>query len=201
MSGGEPWSPPPLFRRKGAESHAPCSASSSHRRSEDWEALAEAPGHRLIAVHCKETQSGRGGGWPVLADEDEIQDKIRRQVAEADDEPLDVSLRIITAAAPGAPHKIADLARELDAHAIVVGTRGHSPAAGVLLGSLTQRLLHIAPSPGGRSPAIGPRRGRASRPGDRNRDALNGSSAAAHCATAALVPQRHPERSTTSAKR
>jgi nucleotide-binding universal stress UspA family protein len=110
-------------------------------------ALADGPGHRLIAVHCKETYSGRGGGWPVLADEDEIQDKIRRQVAEADDESLDVSLRIITAAAPGAPHKIADLARELDADAIVVGTRGHSPAAGVLLGSLTQRLLHIAPCP------------------------------------------------------
>jgi nucleotide-binding universal stress UspA family protein len=42
---------------------------------------------------------------------------------------------------------IADLAREIDADAIVVGTRGHSPVAGLLLGSVTQRLLHIAPCP------------------------------------------------------
>ena len=42
---------------------------------------------------------------------------------------------------------IADAAREVDADVIVVGTRGHAPIAGLLLGSVTQRLLHIAPCP------------------------------------------------------
>jgi hypothetical protein len=30
---------------------------------------------------------------------------------------------------------------------LVVGTRGHSTVAGLLLGSVAQRLLHIAPCP------------------------------------------------------
>lgn len=110
-------------------------------------ALADGPGHKLVAVHCKEIYVGRGGGWPVLADEDELQEKIRRQVEEARDEGLDTKHQIIPAAAPGAAHTIADFAREIGADAIVVGTRGHSPIAGLLLGSLTQRLLHIAPCP------------------------------------------------------
>lgn len=110
-------------------------------------ALADGLDHKLVAVHCKEIFAGRGGGWPVLADEGELQEKVRRQVEEARDEGLDATLQIIPAAAPGAAHTIADFAREIGADAIVVGTRGHSPVAGLLLGSLTQRLLHIAPCP------------------------------------------------------
>jgi nucleotide-binding universal stress UspA family protein len=34
-----------------------------------------------------------------------------------------------------------------ESDAIVVGTRGHTPIAGLLVGSVTQRLLHIAPCP------------------------------------------------------
>jgi nucleotide-binding universal stress UspA family protein len=30
---------------------------------------------------------------------------------------------------------------------IVVGTRGHTPISGLLLGGVTQRLLHMAPCP------------------------------------------------------
>ena len=45
-----------------------------------------------------------------------------------------------------------ELARQNEADAagaelIVLGTRGHSPVAGLLLGSVTQRLLHIARRP------------------------------------------------------
>ena len=42
---------------------------------------------------------------------------------------------------------IADVAHESDADLIVVGTRGHGRVAGMLLGSVTQRLLHVAPCP------------------------------------------------------
>ena len=37
--------------------------------------------------------------------------------------------------------------RRSKADLIVTGTRGHSPVAGLLVGSVTQRLLHIAKQP------------------------------------------------------
>jgi nucleotide-binding universal stress UspA family protein len=47
----------------------------------------------------------------------------------------------------GAAHAIAELAESQGADIIAVGTRGHTALAGLLLGSVTQRLLHIAPCP------------------------------------------------------
>jgi nucleotide-binding universal stress UspA family protein len=40
---------------------------------------------------------------------------------------------------------IAEAARDTGADLIVVGTRGHTAIGGLMLGSVTQRLLHIAP--------------------------------------------------------
>jgi nucleotide-binding universal stress UspA family protein len=42
---------------------------------------------------------------------------------------------------------LADLAGEIGADLIVVGTRGQAPISGLLLGSVTQRLLHITSIP------------------------------------------------------
>jgi nucleotide-binding universal stress UspA family protein len=42
---------------------------------------------------------------------------------------------------------IANLATEVGADMIVVGTRGHSPVGGVFAGSVAQRLLQVAPCP------------------------------------------------------
>ena len=47
----------------------------------------------------------------------------------------------------GPAHPIEEIAEEAKADLIVVGTRGHSAIAGLLLGSVTQRLLHIARRP------------------------------------------------------
>jgi nucleotide-binding universal stress UspA family protein len=47
----------------------------------------------------------------------------------------------------GPAHVIADIAKNNGSDLIVLGTRGHSAVAGLLLGSVTQRLLHIAPCP------------------------------------------------------
>jgi nucleotide-binding universal stress UspA family protein len=66
-----------------------------------------------------------------------------------------VTLRIETGAAPGAAHMIADVARGFGADVVVVGTRGHTAIGGLLLGSVTQRLLHVAPCPVLAVPALG----------------------------------------------
>ena len=109
-------------------------------------ALAEGAGHELVAVHSKEVFHGRAAGYPVLADEEELEAKILRQVAEARKEGLNATFELV-GDVPGAAHVIADAARKLGADVIVVGTRGHARIAGLLLGSVTQRLLHIAPCP------------------------------------------------------
>jgi len=110
-------------------------------------ALADGDGRALVVVHCRELLIGRAGGYPVLADDDELQVKIRGQVEELRQGGLDAAFKLVTGVTTGAAHAVADVAREVGADVIVVGTRGHSPVAGLLLGSVTQRLLHIAPCP------------------------------------------------------
>jgi nucleotide-binding universal stress UspA family protein len=109
--------------------------------------LALKDGGRIEVVHVRELMAGRAGGYPVNPDEDEVEEKVRRQVAELNTVGVKANLHLVTTVTHGPAHDIADVAEELDADVIAVGTRGHSPVAGLLLGSVTQRLLHIAPCP------------------------------------------------------
>lgn len=111
-------------------------------------ALAEAEGGRLIAVHGKEVfVGGRATGFPVLADENELEVKIDRQVQELRSVGVDATFKLISGMPSHAAQMLADVARDVDADAIVVGTRGHGPLAGVVVGSVTQQLLHVSPCP------------------------------------------------------
>lgn len=111
-------------------------------------ALAAGEGHTLLVVHSNELiVGGRASGYPVFADEDDLAAKIRAQVEDAREEGLEAKLEIVAGHAAGAAHMIADAATEAGADVIVVGTRGHAAIPGLLLGSVTQRLLHLAPCP------------------------------------------------------
>ena len=109
--------------------------------------LAEASSSRLVAVHVKEITVGRGGGYPVQIDEEEVEQKIQRQADDLKNGGIDASYVLRDTTAGGAAHAIADAAKEAGADLIVVGTRGQGPIAGLLLGSVTNRLLHVAPCP------------------------------------------------------
>jgi nucleotide-binding universal stress UspA family protein len=101
----------------------------------------------LVVAHVRELLGGRASGFPVFADEDELERGIRGQVQELRDAGVDASFQLISGSAPGAAHMIAEVARRTGADVIVVGTRGHGPVVGLLLGSVSQRLLHVAPCP------------------------------------------------------
>jgi nucleotide-binding universal stress UspA family protein len=111
-------------------------------------ALAAQNQSKLIAIHCAEFLPAgvRSGLYPVIGEE-EAKAKIEGQVAELGQGGIDTGLKTVTATAGGAAHAIAQVAADSEADLIVVGTRGHTALGGLLLGSVTQRLLHIAHCP------------------------------------------------------
>jgi nucleotide-binding universal stress UspA family protein len=104
---------------------------------------------QLVVVHCVElTLPGRSAGrYPIHADEGDLKAKIVRQVAELDACGVRTTLETTRASVGNAAQAIADTTREQGGEVIVVGTRGHTALGGLLLGSVTQRLLHIGPCP------------------------------------------------------
>jgi nucleotide-binding universal stress UspA family protein len=123
------------------------SATADHALSFAKELVAPGQG-KLLVVHVEEHfYGGRMSGYTVLADEDELEAKIRSQVDELRADGFDAVLEIVRGHPGQSAHAIAEIARQHKAESIVIGTRGLGPVAGLLVGSVTQRLLHTAPCP------------------------------------------------------
>jgi nucleotide-binding universal stress UspA family protein len=100
----------------------------------------------LVAVHIVQRYATKTG-LAVYADEGIVKTKLEDTVEQLSKDGYKASLRIINHIGPQPAHAIADVAREMGAGLIVMGTRGHGSISGLLLGSVVQRLLHIAPCP------------------------------------------------------
>jgi nucleotide-binding universal stress UspA family protein len=108
--------------------------------------LARRDNARLVIAHVAEKVAGKGGGDRYV-DEDEIKQGIRKQGDELKEQGIDASVEMANVVIGGPAHAIAEIANRAGADLIVVGTRGHSAVTGLLLGGVTQRLLHIADRP------------------------------------------------------
>src|SRR5690349_3576130 len=107
--------------------------------------LAGELGAAVVVFHADQRLVGpRTYGMAVNVDEEEVKDKIRRQADELGSGEVDVSLSIVSDTGQPA-HAIAAAAAKESVELIVAGTRGHTKLGGLLLGSVTHRLLQIAP--------------------------------------------------------
>jgi nucleotide-binding universal stress UspA family protein len=111
--------------------------------------LAERYLARIVVVHVNQlTVAGpRGGRFPLRADEDQVQARIRELVRGLQASGYDAELEIHTSSLRHPAAVIADVARRHGAGAIVVATSGRSPLLGALTGSVAHRLLRDAPCP------------------------------------------------------
>ena len=110
--------------------------------------LAKAGKGRIVIAHVEERMATKGRA-PIHADEDEIQKELKGLVKDLESDGIEARIELgdVMAGGSGGAHAIADIAEKSKADLIVAGTRGHSLIEGLLVGSVTQRLLHIAKQP------------------------------------------------------
>jgi nucleotide-binding universal stress UspA family protein len=121
-------------------------SASSDRALEYATKLAKEHGSSVRVVHVMEIAVGRGGG-PVPLNESDLKAKVEGQVKALADAGVKAECETHSVPVGGPAHVIAEVAQNAKADVIVTGTRGHTAIAGLLLGSVTQRLLHVAHCP------------------------------------------------------
>ena len=110
--------------------------------------LATSEDAHVEIVHVHEYMiGGRAGMQPVRADEDELEAIVRRQAEELKSTGVDAHLTIVSTSAggPGLRAGRSRPRRRCGRHRR--GHAGRTTLAGLLLGSVTQRLMHVSPCP------------------------------------------------------
>jgi len=108
--------------------------------------LAKRDDAKVVLAHIDERIVGKGGG-DIHPDEDQIQADVKKLAEELSSQGIETDVQMADVMVGGPAHPIAEIADRANADLIVAGTRGHSSVTGLLLGSVTQRLLHLAKQP------------------------------------------------------
>ncbi len=112
------------------------------------EELAKEGGATVTIVHVVERVEGIGGVGPTRrVDEGHVQEHLRQAAAEFSEQGISASVQISGDVGTRPAHELVRIAQEIGADLIVTGTRGHTAIGGLLVGSVTNRLLHLAPCP------------------------------------------------------
>lgn len=111
-------------------------------------ALLDGDGALLIAVHiAPERSAGEESCSAAEGDGRDLVDELRDTVTNVTERGIKAILRVVNFPGMQPAQAMANIATGVGADMIVVGTRGHSPIEGALVGSVAQRLLQLAPCP------------------------------------------------------
>jgi nucleotide-binding universal stress UspA family protein len=97
----------------------------------------------VVLCHVEERVVGKGGTVPIRAVE-EIQAKIQAQADELNQQGITTKVEWAASILGGPASVLEQIADRLKTELIIVGRKGRSAIAGVLLGSVTDRLLHVS---------------------------------------------------------
>lgn len=117
--------------------------------------LARKLGGTLHLVHVLADVTGLAMATPGLVGQlspemqdharENVKEQLMRQLSEADVRDLNATAIVKTAASPA--HAIVEVAQELPADLIVVGTRGRGAISHLLAGSVAEHVIRAAPCP------------------------------------------------------
>jgi nucleotide-binding universal stress UspA family protein len=111
--------------------------------------LALATGAAVTVVHVREMMLAPVvGGVPRRVDATELEERVAEDVAALINAGVSAELQIVASTYAGGPaHEINEVAEQVDAGLIVVGTRGFGVIKGMLVGSVAHRLPYVAKCP------------------------------------------------------
>jgi len=108
--------------------------------------LAEKENAKIVITHVVEMVAGKGGVVPIHI-EDEILDELKAEAEELKKRGIETEVEVTENVVGGPARGIVEIADRNQADMIVAGTRGRNTLAGLLLGSVAQRLVQIANRP------------------------------------------------------
>jgi nucleotide-binding universal stress UspA family protein len=121
--------------------------SPSSRKAADVAAdIGQKYGSEVVVLHVREQKITMLGTY-VVEQSYEDANFVDEMVRALKDAGVSARSEVQTAPLGGVPHVILELAKELDAGLIVMGSRALSDWEGLFLGSVTHRVLHLAECP------------------------------------------------------
>ena len=102
---------------------------------------------KLVLAHIDERIAAKGDMPSVTPHEEETEKELSAKVDALSSEGIDASVEFASVVLGGPGPAIVKIADAVDADVIVTGTRGRSSLTGLLVGSVTHKLMHISKRP------------------------------------------------------
>jgi Universal stress protein UspA and related nucleotide-binding proteins len=111
--------------------------------------LAKACGATVHVFHARRHEQivGRGGGSFEIESEEEARSLVAEELAVLEEAGVNVEVDVRRALVEDTYRAILDVAEEISADVIVMGSRGLSPLEAMVLGSTTYKVLHVSKRP------------------------------------------------------